>query len=80
MPDLAITYKEWQFTTNGYTDASFAPDPDKLKSTTGYLLLTSGGPLSFGAKTQSLTAQSTVKWELKPLAYESKEVAHLSNL
>ena len=49
LPDLAITYKKGQFTINGYTDASFAANPDNRKSTTGYLLFMSGRPLSFGA-------------------------------
>ena len=64
LSDLAITYKKGQFTINGYTDASFAANPNNRKSTTGCLFLTSGGPLSFGAETQGPTAQSTVDSEL----------------
>ena len=52
LPDLAVTYEKGQFTINGYVDASFSAGPDNRKSTTGYLFLMSGGPLSFGAKTQ----------------------------
>lgn len=39
----------------------------------------SGGPLSFGAKTQGITAQSNVEAELTALAYGSKEAVYLSN-
>ena len=39
----------------------------------------SGEPLSFGAKAQGLTAQSTVESELAALAYGSKEAMYLSN-
>ena len=78
-PDLAITYKKGKFTINGCTGPSFATNPDNRKSTTtGDLFLMSGGPLSFGAKTQGLTAQSTVESELMALAYGSKEAVHLS--
>ena len=38
-----------------------------------------GGPVSFGATTQSLTAQSTVEAELMAISYTSKEAVYLSN-
>ena len=39
----------------------------------------SGGPLSFVAKTQAPTTQSSVKKELMALAYGSEEAVYLSN-
>ena len=62
-PDLPIIcnreqFRRGKFRMNGYTDASFASNPNSRKSTTGSIVL-SGGPIRFGAKTQSLTAQST---------------------
>ena len=56
----------------GYTDASFASNPDSRKSTTGLIFL-SGGPVSVGAKTQSLTAQSIVEAEIMAISYTTKE-------
>ena len=38
-----------------------------------------GAPISFGAKTQSLTAQSTVESELQALSYGAREAVYLSN-
>ena len=59
--DLPIVYKRGQFWMVSYTDASFGVNPDNRKSTTGYLFFLGGGLISFGSKTQSLTAQSTVE-------------------
>ena len=46
---------------------------------TGYLFFLSGGLISFGSKTQSLTAQSTVDRELQALSYRVRETVYLSN-
>ena len=62
-----------------YTDASFGANPDNRKSTTGYLFFLGGGYISFGPKTQSLTAQSTVESELQALSYGVREAVYLSN-
>ena len=62
-----------------YTDASFAANPDSRKSTSGFIFYISGGPISFGAKTQSLTAQSTVKAEVMAISFGGKESTYLSN-
>ena len=62
-----------------YADASFRANPDNRKSTTGYLFFLGGGLISFGFKTQSLTAQSTVENELQALSYGAKEAVYLSN-
>ena len=60
-PDLAMMYKKGQVAIHGYTDAPFAANPDNGRSTTGYLFLRCGAPISFGAKTQTLTAQFNVR-------------------
>ena len=62
-----------------YTDASFGANPDNRKSTTGYFFFLGGGLVSFGSKTQSLTAQSTVESELQALSYGTREAVYLSN-
>lgn len=78
-PDLPIIYKQGQFRLTAFTDASFGANPDTGKSTTGYLFFLGGGLISFGSKTQSLTAQSTVEAELQALSYSAKEAVYLSN-
>ena len=78
-PDLPITYRKGQLRLVSYTDASFGANPDNRKSTTGYLFFLGGAPISFGSKTQSLTAQSTVESELQALNYGAREAVYLSN-
>ena len=77
--DLPIVYKRGQFRMVSYTDASFGVNPDNRESTTGYLFFLGGGLISFGSKTQSLTAQSTVESELQALSYGAWEAVYLSN-
>ena len=77
--DLPIVYKRGQFRMVSYTNASFGANPDNRKSTTGYLFFLGGGFISFGSKTQSLTAHSTVESELQPLSYGAREAVCLSN-
>ena len=76
--DLPIAYKRGQFRVVSYTDASFGANPDNSKSSTGYLFLLGGGLISFGSKTQSLTAQSAVESELQTLSYGAREAVYLS--
>ena len=77
--DLPIVYKRGKFWMVSYTGASFGANPDNRKSTTGYLFFLGGGLISFGSKTQSLTAQSTVESELQALSYGAREAVYLSN-
>ena len=71
-PNLDIAYKRGQFTLHGYTDTSFASDPDNRSSTSGYLFIMAGEPISFGAKTQTLTAQTTVESEVITIILEAR--------
>ena len=48
--DLAIIYNKRQFVIHGFTDASFAGNPDNRRSTTGYVFLLCGSPISYGEK------------------------------
>ncbi len=43
----------------GYTDADWAGELEKRKSTTGVLFIFNGGPVSYGSKRQRATALST---------------------
>ena len=77
--DLPIVYKRGQFRTVSYTDAPFGASPDNRKSATGYIFFLGGGLISFGSKTQSLIAQSTVESELQALSYGARKAVYLSN-
>ena len=74
--DLPIMYKRGRFRMVLYTDASFGANPDSRKSTTGYLFFLGGGLISFGSKTQSLTAQSTVESKLQALRYGARKAVY----
>ena len=77
---LAITHKTGRFKMTGYCDASWGNNPDNGKSTSGYLFMLAGGPLSFKTALQNVTAQSTLEAELISMAHASKEAVYLSNM
>ncbi|CAB1108124.1 unnamed protein product [Ectocarpus sp. CCAP 1310/34] len=76
---LPIVYKRGQFRLAAFTDSSFGANPDNGRSTTGYLFFLAGGLISYGAKTQTLTAQSTVEAEIQALSYSAREAVYISN-
>ena len=43
------------------------------------LFFMAGGLLSFGAKTQTLAAQSTIEAEIQALSYAAREAVYISN-
>eukprot|EP00752_Nemacystus_decipiens_P015554 g13877.t1 len=78
-PDLPITYKTGQFNLVAYADASFGANPDNGRSTTGFLFFLAGGLISYGAKGQTLAAQSTVEAEIQAISYAAREAVYISN-
>lgn len=58
----------------------FAANPDNRSSTSSFMFFLGGGPISFGAKTQTPIFQSTVEAEMMALSDEVKEVVYLNNL
>ena len=78
-PDLPITYKRGQFRLTAYADSSFGANPDNGRSTTGYLFFLGGGLLNFGAKSQTIVAQSTVEAEIQAISYAAREAVYISN-
>ena len=78
-PDLPITYKTGQFKLVAFADASFGANPDNGRSTTGYLFFLAGGLISYGAKSQTLAAQSTVEAEIQAISYAAREATYISN-
>lgn len=63
---------------HGCTNASSVVNPDNKISTTRYLFILSEAHIGFGAKTQTLNAQSVFEAELMVISYGEKEAAHLS--
>ena len=78
-PDLPIVYQSGNFTLQGFSDANFAADPDKRRSTSGYIFLFGGGLLSWARVLQKLVAQCTVESELIALD-AGKEAIYTSNM
>ena len=55
-------------------------NPVNGKSTSGYLFMLAGGPLSFKTALQNVTAQSTLEAELISMEHASKGAVYLSNM
>jgi hypothetical protein len=64
----------------GYCDADYAGDTDKRRSTTGYVFLLYGGPVSWCSKRQSCTALSTTEAEFVAACEAAKEATWLLRL
>ena len=77
---LVVTSRTGCFETTGYCDASWGNNPDNGKSTSGYLFILAGGPLSFKTALQNVTGQSTLEAEPISMAHASKEAVDLSTM
>jgi transposase InsO family protein len=64
----------------GYSDSDFAADLDNRRSTSGFIFLLNGGPISWKSKQQSLVTSSTHDAEYVGLAIASREVIWLRNV
>jgi ribonuclease HI len=64
----------------GYSDASFATDPDDRKSTSGYVFILANGPISWQSNKQSTVALSTMEAEYIALSEAAKEAKFLRHL
>lgn len=64
----------------GYSDADFAGDPDKKKSTTGYIFTFNGSPVSWASRRQKVTALSSTESELIATCETTKEAIWLKRL
>jgi hypothetical protein len=64
----------------GYSDASFATDPDDRKSTSGYVFILANGPISWQSNKQTTVALSTMEAEYIALSEAAKEAKFLRHL
>lgn len=85
--DLGITYRgPGQVlipifkTLSCYTDADWAGDKDKMRSTSGTLVLLAGGAVSSISRLQSVTAQSTMEAEYIAASHSGREVMFVRSL
>ena len=64
----------------GYTDADYAGDVGTRRSTTGFVFLLHGGPVSWTSKQQSCTSLSTTESEYVAACETTKEAVWLARL
>ena len=72
IPDLSVNPKLY-----GYSDSDFAADLNNRRSTSGFVFLLNGGPISWKSKQQSLVTSSTHDAEYVGLANASYEITWL---
>ena len=73
---LGITFRasgNRKVTLSGYADSNWAGDIDNRRSTTGYVFLIAGGPVSWTSKTQPTVALSTTEAEYMAAAAAAQE-------
>jgi hypothetical protein len=85
--DLGITYRRsgrpstpFAKTLLCYGDADWAGDKDKLRSTSGTLVILAGGAVSWISRLQSVAAQSTMEAEYIAGSQSSRELMFVWNL
>eukprot|EP00903_Cladosiphon_okamuranus_P017600 g16211.t1 len=78
-PQLDIVYQSGKFELLAWADASFAQDLVKRRSTTGYLFLLCGAPVSYCAVMQSFTALSTTEAEMVAISFAAREACHIQD-
>ena len=64
----------------GYSDADWAGDADDRKSTSGYMFLIAGGPVSWKSRKQSTVALSTAEAEYVALSTAVQECMWMQRL
>ena len=64
----------------GYSDADWAGDANDRKSTSGYMFMVSGAPVSWKSKKQTCVALSTAEAEYVALSQATQEVTWLREL
>ena len=79
-PELDIVYRGGKFEIKAWADASFAQDLEKRRSTSGFIFLLSGAPISWCSALQSLTALSTTEAEMVSIAYAARESCHIQDM
>ncbi|XP_073133491.1 uncharacterized protein [Henckelia pumila] len=66
--------------SDGYVDSDYAGDPDKRKSTTGYVFTVAGGAVSWVLKLQTVVALSTTEAEYMAATQACKKAIWIKRL
>jgi hypothetical protein len=75
-----ITYGKKTQPLHGFVDSDYAGDLDTRQSTTGFVFMHNGGPISWCSKKQGTVASSTVEAEYLAYHAATKEARWLSTL
>lgn len=76
--DQGITYSgQDKLLVEGYSDSDWAGDKDSRKSTSGFIFILNGGPVSWCSKKQPTVALSSTKAEYIALMLAAKEATWL---
>jgi hypothetical protein len=78
--EVGITFGGTVHPLVGYVDSDYAGDLDNRRSTTGFVYLLNGGPVSWRSKKQESVASSTVEAEYMAYHAASKEARWLASL
>ena len=81
--DYRISYIITSPTTSipiGFSDASYASDPDDRKSTSDYIFMMNNGPVTWSSRKQSIVALSTMESEYIALSECTKEAIFIYKL
>ena len=77
---MCICYGKRDASVEGYTDADYAGDLDKRRSTSGYIFMFAGGDVSWRSRLQSCTSMSITEAEYIATSEACKEAIWLARL
>jgi transposase InsO family protein len=79
--NLGITYSDTgDIKLTGYSDADWAADLTDRRSTSGFVFMLAGGPITWSSKKQPTVALSTMEAEYMALSHATREVIWLRNV
>ena len=76
--ELCICFGKKEACVLGYTDADYAGDMDKRRSTSGYVFIFTGGAVSWRSRLQNCTSMSTTEAEYIAASEACKEAIWLA--
>ena len=77
--NYGILYSGFPTMLEGYSDANWISDSNKIKSTSGYVFTLGGGVVAWKSSKQTLITTYTIEPEFIALEYAGKEVEWLRN-
>jgi hypothetical protein len=78
--DIGLQFNQGQSELTGYSDSDWRGDEDERKSTSAYIFLFSGGPISWRSKLQKYSAISSTEAEYTALCPAVQEAIFLRNI